>query len=270
MKLFYRISDNSYSKLKISNKYYCFDNFISCFPDGELHIVADNVNKNTAEMLESLCNDCLRKFEFHKTQLGNAGSLIYTIKEAAKSDDIVYLVEDDYLHDGRQNLAPIIAEGLERVDYVTLFDHPDKYESEYGYGEICKCFKTPSTHWRTTISTCMTFATTGKTLREDLKVWERYTADNHPHDHQIFTELSNYRKLGVCIPGLAFHTDITYQIQKNNFDLIDNWVGYEVETQIAEHIGHDFIKFDGYKQMLKMSALQNKKSSPIDELFVAK
>jgi hypothetical protein len=60
----------------------------------------------------------------------DAESLLFCLKFIEKqqldSEDIVYIVEDDYLH---KPLSPkVIEDGFDiGLDYVSLYDHPDKY-----------------------------------------------------------------------------------------------------------------------------------------------
>ncbi len=111
----------------------------------------------------------------------------------------------------------LIAEGLSLADYVTLYDHPDKYSAEYAFGETSKVMKTKSSHWRYTVSTCMTFATTVRMLKRDEAIWRRHLTGSHPHDHLIFSELE--KKLAVCLPGRACHCDLTW----GGMEAIEPW-----------------------------------------------
>ena len=137
-------------------------------------------------------------------------------------EDLVYFCEDDYLH---LKIAPkLLQEGIKRSDYVTLYDHPDKYTPQYNGGEFSKVIKTNSSHWRYTISTCMTFGTKINTLKKDLDIWNKYIDKNHPEDHLIFSDLTKEKKrrLAVCIPGVADHTDLEYSNKVNKM-LIQPW-----------------------------------------------
>lgn len=233
MQLVYRISDKSYPKQKLigATKEVCLMNFCSVFREvifgkGEpsvdhvppMAIIADNCERKTVKMVMDTGIPVIIKND------GNAGSLRTAISMALTfpDDELFYFVEDDYLH--LQAAPKLLEEGIRRSDYVTLYDHPDKYTSAYNGGEFSKVIKTASSHWRYTVSTCMTFATKVKTLREDNEIWQKYIDGDHPHDHHIFTELNKTknRRLAVCIPGAACHTDLEFSSRAKQM-LIEPW-----------------------------------------------
>lgn len=231
LRLFYRISDASYKKPKLPGvtKEVCLKNFLWAFKEiifskevfegvrPPITILADNVSES-----KHLVTDT--GLPVIATDLGNAGSLIYALElalERNSDDTLVYFCEDDYLH--LPHAIKLLEEGLQVSDYVTLYDHPDKYTSVYDFGEVSKVFRTKSSHWRHTQSTCMTFGTRVGVLREDLEVWKKHVDGNHPHDHKIFTELGTKgRKLSVSIPGVACHTDLTFSGHAHSV-LMDEW-----------------------------------------------
>lgn len=104
-------------------------------------------------------------------------------------ETIVYIVEDDYLH--RPNWCAVLREAFALpVDYVSLYDHADKYQY---YPDLrSKLMVTPSVHWRATPSTCNTYACKARTLREDIDT-HRFFSRNHnggvSQDHNKFVEL---------------------------------------------------------------------------------
>jgi hypothetical protein len=232
MKLYYRISDNSYEKQKLmgTTKEVCLANFCKAFVDvifanmsnGQpppIRIIADRCNNNTMKLLHSTGLPVIT------TDYGNAGSLKAALDMAIKDeaeDELVYFCEDDYLHIGKS--PTLLQEGIKRADYVTLYDHPDKYTRLYDGGEYSKVIKTDSSHWRYTTSTCMTFGTKVKTLKQDMDVWNEFISGDHPHDHFIFKKLTEEkrRRLAVCIPGAACHTDLTFS-GKANHVLMEPW-----------------------------------------------
>jgi hypothetical protein len=211
--IYYRVSDKSYPKVKLpgATKANCFWNFLDVFNMPRMEVIADHCTDQTLSMIPP-------SIIVHQTELGNAGSLRFALDLAATQpdDEIVYFVEDDYLHrisfdDLTGASMDLISEGLQIADYVTLYDHPDKYSSDYDGGEVCKVMRTKSTHWRTTVSTCMTFATTSKVIKEDRDVWNQWIKGIHPHDHQVFLALGKLgRRLVTCIPGRAVHIDSTW------------------------------------------------------------
>jgi len=144
-------------------------------------------------------------------------------------NDIIYLVEDDYMHfPGWTTVLQNVYDMYDSINYVSLYDHPDKYmEGYYGGGEFSQVKKTADSHWRYTASTCMTFAAKLNTIQQDESSWYDFISGDHPHDHKVFTEGLVNRgylddaKLAVSIPGAAFHTDLTVPIQTKCW--IEDW-----------------------------------------------
>jgi len=210
IKIIYRISDNRNGDTLIESisKRHCFLNFIKVFDTTDLVVIADNAKQETIDFIRSHVSDV------HLTSLGNSKSFLYALSEALKYDDAdaVYLVEDDYLH--LAGSLKIIQEGLARADYVSLYDHLDKY-IDTGQnpfvsdgGENTKVILTNSTHWKYTNSTTMTFAARVETLRQDQDIFAQHCISGAPRDFQIFYALSKKgRKLITPIPGRSTHCD---------------------------------------------------------------
>jgi hypothetical protein len=153
--------------------------------------------------------------------LGNAASCLYTIDLALERvhdpNEHVYFVEADYLH--RPDSFKVLQEGLARFDYVTLYDHPDKYMKpspnpfvQEG-GEVTKVYLTTSSHWKQTNSTTMTFAVKVSTLREDRAVFAEFCQGRKiPDDFRCFLTLTQkrQRKLVSPLPGYSTHGESAY------------------------------------------------------------
>ena len=231
LKVFYRISDRSYLKPKLpgADKFVCYESFREAFPEANITIIADHTHPDTKEYFCGL--------DVIQTELGNAASLRYAIKWAideAKRYDFVYFAEDDYLY--RKGASSVLMEGAELADYVTLYDHPDKYTKQYRMGEISQVRRTKSSHWRYTLSTCMTFGVWTDILKHDLNFWQEYTKGDHPNDHQVFADLNGAnRKLAVSIPGWACHTDLTFSGAVQNF-LIDDWAVEQMIQKLEKSV----------------------------------
>lgn len=218
LRVYYRISDKSYPKPKLPeiNKKDCLQNFLDIFQNNSTYFFfCDNCEPETVDMVKELTSN-LRRKKIFETNYGNAGTLKFAMEVAehdkATPESLAYFVEDDYLHHPK---APkLVEQGLKIADYVTLYDHPDKYmEGYYNGGEWSQVKKTTDSHWRYTASTCMTFAVKLGTIRQDFSYWCDYISGDHPHDHKVFTEGLTHRNLAVCIPGVAFHIDLTVPIE---------------------------------------------------------
>jgi hypothetical protein len=222
MKIYYRISNNSFKKERLLNatKIKCLTNFLSSFYDGinSIEIIADNVTDiDLQEKLTGL-NDG-RGIVVKYTSLGNVQSFKHVFNKALELDpnEYVYFVEDDYFH--RENSSKVMLEGLECADYVTLYDHPDKYWDnadnpfiECG-GEVTRVILTESTHWKLTNSTTMTFASKVSTLLEDKEIFYKGLIDDYPKDFHIFCMLRDIKNRSLIspIPGYSTHGEVKYQ-----------------------------------------------------------
>lgn len=237
IKYLYRISDagNTKAKLDVATKMYCLDNFIKEF-NCNIFVFADNCGAATLQEIKN------RGIDPIEIALGNAASWRYIVQYAIdnfKKDSYVYLIEDDYLH--LPGALKALEEGLQIADYVTLYDHPDKYIDHtpnpyilHG-GELTRVLITKSTHWKYTSSTTMTFAASVKTLIADKEVWWYFTNSKMPDDFFAFQTLgllkllfsrNYYRKslsllpsrlkvkkkriLISSLPGLATHTELDW------------------------------------------------------------
>lgn len=124
-------------------------------------------------------------------------------------ETILYFVEDDYIH--RAGWVDILLEGFQvpNVDYVTLYDHKDKYFFPMYDGLTARLFATPSCHWRTTPSTTQTFAVRFKTLLRDLDLHRKYSLGREiSADHQKFLHLQRKGSLLISsIPGWSTHAE---------------------------------------------------------------
>jgi hypothetical protein len=229
LNIFYRLSDKGENKERLSfiNNKICLDNFLSEFPKEYIEIVADNVEDETMIWLQTYKFKCI-----HRTYLGNSGSFWFAYKKALNYplDSYIYFVENDYIH--KPGSLKVLNEGLEISDYTTLYDHPCKYynsiNSLFNNGvEKSKVFLTSSSHWKTTKSTTMTFASKVSILKKDKFVFKIFTIGiikngvwflkklekrRFPADHRIFSFLTRFksRVLISPVPGFSTHGEIKF------------------------------------------------------------
>jgi len=226
---FYRISDNFQKTIKEDGtnlikkkpeyitKENCLNNFVKEFTTENLIIIADNVGPKLMEIIEKL----IPKDQIITTSYGHgAGSFRKSLEISLNlpEDSYVYYVEDDYLH--KNNSKKILLEGLEIGDYVSLYDHPDKYVNSNEVRNNCqgnpkiidnseqtRVYLSNSTHWKLTNSTTMTFATNIRILKEDYIDILKFCSGTFPYDFYMFTNLieNKRRKLITSIPGYSTH-----------------------------------------------------------------
>ena len=226
MKVIYRISDTGYNKVKPSyiNNENCIRNATKIFNQAEWLVIADNTSSPTDEIILKYQSNIT------KVNIGHgAGTFNLALDEALKLDDkeVVYFLENDYLH--KPNSLKILLEGINiGADYVSLYDHPDKYMDGAnpfveGGGEYTKVFLSESCHWKLTNSTTMTFASKVKTLREDESILRKWTNTTHPHDFQMFLELRDKgRSLITPLPGCSTHGETAWLTPLINWNDISN------------------------------------------------
>lgn len=126
-------------------------------------------------------------------------------------DDIIYMLEDDYLH--LPGWTNIMIEGLGlETDYISLYDHLDKYQ--YYPDLLSKIYVSESCHWRTVPSTCNTYACRFSTLIRDIDIHKFYSINHHngiSSDHSKFINLGNIgRRLITPMPGYSTHCDLLH------------------------------------------------------------
>ena len=220
MKIIYRISDSGYNKVKpkyINNRN-CLWNAVNIFQGVDFEdwtVIADNVSEETDVIIQSY----IPRERIDYVSVGHgAGTFNLALDKALTFDDneIVYFIENDYLH--LPGSKRIIEEGLDEIgaDFVSLYDHPDKYidgANPYvqGGGEMTRVMLSTSSHWKVTNSTTMTFASKVKTLRKTENILREYTQGSYPRDFDMFVHLYNSAHYLVTpIPGYSTHGETAW------------------------------------------------------------
>jgi hypothetical protein len=160
------------------------------------------------------------------SQKGGSGAqsflnlLNYCIKQDYNEEDIIYFLEDDYIH--KPGWIDVLIDGFKYIeaDYYTLYDHPNKYYPELLDKFPTYVLTTPSSHWRTTMSTTNTYACQFKTLKTHFDIHTQYCdlVEKWVKDHDKFTHLWNIgSNLVSCVPGYSTH------IENEMLSPIVNW-----------------------------------------------
>jgi len=198
--------------LQEATKLACLRNCLEVFGREHIVVFGDQLDDETAQAVADSAVNLVAVDE------GSGGGNFRRAAEAAMQlaeEDLVYLVEDDFLH--RAEAPAAIKDGLSLgVEYVTLYDHPDKYvDARQGGnprvkrgGENTRLLCGEMTHWKVTNSTVMTFATTAGQLRKDWKIFLKYCGGRYTDDYRLFRALAwRGRRLISAVPGLATHCE---------------------------------------------------------------
>jgi hypothetical protein len=191
-------------------KQIAFDNLIATSgKDTEINVLFDGVEQQLPGFLED--------WKGNLFYVGDGGSetksfrwmidFILTSKRLNSENDIIYLLEDDYVH--RRGWSDVLQDGMDSVeaDYFTLYDHADKYSRMYA-GLSSQITVSRFAHWRTVPSTTNTYASRLSTLRKDRETHLYFSEINKPFsdDHAKFLELRKQgRSLVSSIPGYSTH-----------------------------------------------------------------
>jgi len=221
MKVIYRIADVGYKKVKpdyISNEK-CLSNFVWTFQDHDILVMADNISDKTRGMIQQ------HEVPIEHVSVGHGAgtfNLALDIALTYDDDEIVYFVENDYIH--KVNSYEALKDGFNLgFDYITLYDHPDKYmlPKDGGNkfcidgGEETRVYYSKLNHWRLTNSTTFTFAARVDKLKKDYDIFHKYTNGHHPetgvftghpYDFSMWLDLrANNRTLASPVPGYSTH-----------------------------------------------------------------
>jgi hypothetical protein len=117
--------------------------------------------------------------------------------------DIIYQLENDYIHQDNwvTKLLELYDSNL-NFDYISLYDHPDKYFYEMYQGLSAQIVCSSSHHWRTAPSSCGSFISDFYHIQTDYDIFKLGLPD-----YYFFKALceGRARTLLTPIPGLSTH-----------------------------------------------------------------
>ena len=232
MKVIYRISEGGYPKEKPDyiTKINCLKNALKHFKQDDFLLIMDGVSDNLKSEIEKVYTG-----KAQIVSIGHgAGTFNLALDHAlgltnvlmVSDDEIIYFLEDDYLH--KAGSQKILEDGFELgMDYVTLYDHPDKYLNPIeggntyceGRAEFTRVYLGQNSHFKLTNSSTMTFAAKVKTLKDDQTILRKWTNGTHPHDFQMFQEIiKTGRRLISPLPGYSTHGETRWLTPLTNWE----------------------------------------------------
>lgn len=190
----------------------CYHNLIKTLNDADVRITffldTAKATSHTHFLKEQSCFPVI-EIEAGSEAVSFLKMLDCVLKQEISSDAIVYFLEDDYIH--KPEWIKILREGfsIPQVDYITLFDHKDKYFSAEYQNLQSRIFHTESCHWRTTPSTTNTYAMRFETLKRDAELHRNFSLGRSiTADHEKFLALAQKGAVLISsIPGWATHVE---------------------------------------------------------------
>jgi len=179
----------------------------------KLYIICDGDPDNVEALRAVKTDHCAETIRVVANSGGDSfcAAVDIALDRVENDDDIIYFLEDDYLH--LPFYDRYIVEGLGLgAEHVTLFDHRDKYFLPEYNNLKSSLLLSESCHWRTTPSTTDTFACRLNTLKKYEDVYKKYSQGKRcSQDHQRFVELwSLGSNLISPIPGVSTHCEPDY------------------------------------------------------------
>lgn len=193
------------------NRPYWFD-YEKCFIN-LLNTIKDKNNITLNLMMDGkIQNNWINKYkEFYKAYEFKGGNMEIITKEIYKfikeykcdNDDLIYILENDYLHvNGWVDKITELYSTYGNLNYVSLYDHKDKYISQIYDDLVSKVIITNTHHWRTTPSTCGSYIVPKYIFDDDYEIQTTIIGDHIKH---IYLNEHKSRFILTPIPGLNTH-----------------------------------------------------------------
>lgn len=138
-------------------------------------------------------------YEFiDKDGVGNAKTFSLQMDLLLNQDksNVIYFAEDDYYYLDNTFTELLKAIKDPRVDFVTPYDHPDTYNTDF-HNYQKTYYEIGGRKWGVMSSTTMTFMTTQKTLRETKHIFDTYTIRNY--DASLWLSLTKLNAYNILL-----------------------------------------------------------------------
>jgi len=203
----YNVSGTGYNRPDWFDYEKCYDNLLYSLKDisddlYNINIIFDgNVNTNWISNKQST--------RVYQIQAGTDMKSFFKTCDIIKQDtniaddDLIYFLENDYMH--VPNWLPVIFELYSMytgLNYVSLYDHNDKYFLPMYDDLTSKLFVTNTRHWRSTPSTCGSFIINKQTFNADYDILSTMNGD---HEKYLWLNANRGRSVITPIPGLSTH-----------------------------------------------------------------
>lgn len=217
-------------------------------------ILDDNSSHDFLTKVKILLEKCNKSFYIKKVKNSGFNNSAYEqFLLASKCKDLVYTVEDDYLHESNaiNNLLNAYFHLENRFkDKIALFPFDCPFRYEGGREESTTLLYDGSRYWRNTSHTTNTIFSNSSFFKKDFEVFKNL-ALNYPNVNESDTINTLYKKdlseksekynLFSPIPSISYHLSYMEPAEiktehlswrylwdnSRNIDLIDGWYNYE-------------------------------------------
>lgn len=183
----------------------CFQNLLSTInPETEKLYVIYDTSKGTDNWIFKYSD----KFKLVEIQAGDDMTSFFKTVEYVDmlnlpDNELIYFLENDYLH--KWNWTTKVYElfnSFSGLNYVSLYDHLDKYVHPMYDDLVSKIFVTNMHHWRTTPSTCGSFIIDTNIFNLDKDILSTMRGD---HNKFLWLNENRGRFVLTPIPSLSTH-----------------------------------------------------------------
>ncbi len=192
MKIIYRVTPKlsqhqfPFFKNKLEMVKTCF----SAFKGYHVTVISDGAD----EWREFLpCNNWIDANHY-----GNFMTFKTQLEVASSYDDVVLIVEDDYLF--RPGSLEVLEKAVKELDFVFPYDHPSHYV-EKRFDDFKRMKLVDGNTYRSCLSNTLTFATTGNFIHSYFDI----LTGHKTNDHDLFCQLSETEILWCPTYSFATH-----------------------------------------------------------------
>jgi len=164
------------------------------------------INLNVSKFISKIDKTNQRGEKVTDNQISNMANIHQSLLEAKKCEDLIYFVEDDYIH--KKDTLKEMVFTYERLASQTnseIILCPADYPYLYAKSEMTQNFLGQNYHWRKVNETLCTFLTSKQMIE---KYWDKYVSMCEKEHAPFEKPLHDIYKKELCIspiPSLALH-----------------------------------------------------------------